>query len=74
MSTRRIIFLLIFGLYQLTIVFFTIYMESMKDDLNFLFEIFKYIGMFKYGALLGVVLVVIEFFWSRAELKKSSNS
>ena len=73
MNTRRIIFLSFFGLYQLTIVLFTIYMESMRDDLNFLFEIFRYIGLFKYGALLGVLLLVIEFFWTRADMKKASN-
>ncbi|MBS1681989.1 MAG: hypothetical protein JST48_09770 [Bacteroidetes bacterium] len=72
MNARRIIFFSIFGIYQLGIFFFTVYMESMRDDLNFLFEIFKYIGLFKFGALIGVVLLVIEIFWTRLDLKKAS--
>jgi len=69
MNTRRIIFLSIFGLYQISILAFTIYMESKKNDLNFLFEVFKDIALFKYGAMIGVLLLVIEFFWSRNDAK-----
>jgi hypothetical protein len=73
MNTRRIIFLAIFGLYQVSILVFTIYMESKKNDLNFLFEMFKDISLFKYGAMIGVVLLVIEFLWSRSDAKNAVN-
>jgi hypothetical protein len=73
MNTRRIIFLALFGLYQLTIFLFTIYVESRRDDLDFLFGMFKIIGLLKYGALLGVLLLVIEFMWSRSDAKKFAN-
>ncbi len=73
MNTRRIIFLTLFGLYQLSILCFTIYMESKRDDLNFLFEMFKEIGLFKYGAMVGVLLLAIEFVWSRSDAKKVVN-
>lgn len=69
MNTRRIIFLSLFGLYQISILVFTIYMESKKNDLNFLFEVFKDIALFKYGAMIGVLLLVIEFLWSRNDAK-----
>ena len=74
MNTRRIIFLSLFGLYQLSILLFTIYMESKKNDLNFLFEMFKDISLFKYGAMIGVVLLVIEFIWSRNDSKNVTPS
>lgn len=65
MNVRRIVFLSIFGFYQLSIFFFTIYMESRRDDLNFLFSMFKEISLFKWGALIGVILLMIEIFWTR---------
>jgi hypothetical protein len=48
-------------------------MESKKNDLNFLFEMFKDISLFKYGAMVGVVLLVIEFIWSRNDAKNVAN-
>lgn len=73
MNTRRIIFLSLFGIYQVSILVFTIYMESKRDDLSFLFEIFKEITLFKYGAMMGVLLLVIEFIWSRNDAKRITN-
>ncbi|MBI1768154.1 MAG: hypothetical protein HY015_08935 [Bacteroidetes bacterium] len=73
MNTRRIIFLSLFGVYHLSVLLFTIYMESKKDDLNFLFEMFKEISLFKYGAMVGLVLLVIEFIWSRNDARKVVN-
>ena len=73
MKKRRIIFLSLFGIYQLSILFFTIYMESKRDDLSFLFEMFKEITLFKYGAMVGVLLLAIEFIWSRNDAKKVAN-
>jgi hypothetical protein len=70
MNTRRIIFLSLFGLYQLSILLFTIYMESKRNDLDFMFSLIKEISLFKYGALLGVLLLVIEFVWSRNDARK----
>lgn len=66
MNVRRIVFLSIFGFYQLSVFFFTIYMESRRDDLNFLFSMFKEISLFKWGALVGVILLTIEIFWTRS--------
>jgi hypothetical protein len=73
MNTRRIIFLALFGFYQLSVLFFTIYMETKKNDLDFMFSLIKDIGLFKYGALFGVILLVIEFVWSRNDARKVAN-
>lgn len=73
MNTRRIIFLSLFGLYQLSVLLFTIYMETKKNDLDFMFGLIKDIGLFKYGALFGVILLVIEFAWSRNDARKVAN-
>jgi len=71
MNTRRIIFLSIFGLYQLSIFVFTVFMESKQNDLSFLFDMFKRISLFKYGALIGLILLVAEFVWASADAKKA---
>ena len=73
MKKRRIFFLALFGLYQLSVLVFTIYMESKRNDLDFMFGLIKDIGLFKYGAMLGVLLLVIEFIWSRSDARKVAN-
>ena len=72
MNTRRIVFLSIFGIYQLTVFLLTVFMESKKDDFGFLFEVQKKMSWFKYGALIGVAFVVVEFLWVKRE--KISNN
>lgn len=57
----------IFGAYQLIVFAITVFMESKKTDLQFLFKVFNSINLFKYGALIGVALIVIEFLWVRKE-------
>lgn len=70
MSIRRIVFLCLFGLYQLFVFLLTVFVENKKDDLSFLFDLFQKISWFKYGALLGIVLLIIEFFLYRIDTKK----
>ena len=71
MNKRRIIFLSVFGVYQAIVFLVTIFMESKKNDLSFLFDVFKKISWFKYGALIGILLIVMEFLWVRSEAKNS---
>ncbi len=73
MKKRRIFFLSLFGLYQLSVLVFTIYMESKRNDLDFMFSLIKDIGLFKYGAMFGLLLLVIEFVWSLSDAKKVAN-
>ncbi len=71
MNTRRIIFLSLFGIYQLMVFFVTVFMESKKNDFSFLLSVFNKISWFKYGALIGIILLVTEFFWVRNESKST---
>ncbi|HLZ16717.1 MAG TPA: hypothetical protein VKQ08_06745 [Cyclobacteriaceae bacterium] len=71
MNKRRIVFLSVFGAYQVIVFLVTIFMESKKNDLSFLFDVFKKISWFKYGALVGILLLVIEFIWVRRESNNS---
>ena len=68
MNTRRIIFLSIFGAYQLSVFLFTLLVEF-KD--GYIYTLLNKISLFKYGAFLGLVLFVVEFFFVKNELKNS---
>jgi len=68
MNTRRIVFLLIFGLYQLSVFLFTLIVEF-KD--GYIYTLLNKVSLFKYGAFLGVILVVFEFFFVKNDLKNS---
>lgn len=71
MTKRRILFLSLFALFQVTVFVFTMYVESKREDFNFLLDMMKKINYFKYGALFGVIFIAIEIWWARAESRKS---
>ena len=64
MTKRRIIFFAIFGTYHLLLLFFTFYMESQRENFKFLGSMLKNFPLFKYGAFLGLILLVIDIIWS----------
>lgn len=64
MNKRRLIFFSIFGLYQIVIFVFTTYIDSQKQDLGVLTSLYGYLHLFKYGAALGLILLLVEFIWS----------
>lgn len=66
MNKRRLIFLLVFGLYHLAAVIFTIYIDF---NSSILFSLLDKIGLFKWGALFGIVLFGVEVFWSWRDAK-----
>jgi cell shape-determining protein MreC len=70
MNQRRRIFFAIFGLYHLCILFFVIYVESRKD-LSDLLNLYSSLKLFKYGALLGLVLFIIDVIWNFVETRSS---
>jgi hypothetical protein len=70
MNQRRRIFFAIFGLYHLLIFFFVIYVESRKD-LGDLLSLYNQLKLFKYGALLGVVLFLIDVIWNFIEQRSN---
>ena len=64
MNKKRLIFYSIFGAFHLFLVIFTFYVESQKDDFNFLFKILGWMNIMKWGAVLGLLLVIIDVIWS----------
>lgn len=71
MNKRRLIFLSVFGVYHLCTFVLTIFMESQKNDLSLLYSLFAKITLFKYGALLGLILFGVEAFWTWRDQKNA---
>ena len=69
MNRRRLIFFGIFGFYHLVVLLFTAYIDVQKSDLGVLTSMYKFIYLFKYGAILGLVLLGIDFVWTWREIK-----
>jgi ABC-type transport system involved in cytochrome bd biosynthesis fused ATPase/permease subunit len=61
MNRNRLIFYAIFAAFHLGAFVFTIVIEN---NANALFSMVKYIPWFKYGTLLGLILVVTDVIWS----------
>jgi len=68
MNTRRIVFLSIFGAYQLLVFLFTLVVEF-KD--GYIYTLLNKVSLFKYGAFLGLVLFVVEFYFVKNDIKNS---
>ena len=68
MNTRRIVFLSIFGAYQLVVFLFTLIVEF-KD--GYIYTLLNKVSLFKYGAFIGLVLFVIEFLFVKNDSKNS---
>jgi len=66
MNIRRLIFLSIFGVYQLSVLIFTLVVEYKE---GYIFTLLDKVTLFKYGALIGVVLIAIELVWVNRESK-----
>jgi hypothetical protein len=64
MTKRRVIFFAIFGVYHLLLLFFTFYMESQKENFKFLGAMLRSFPLFKYGAFLGLLLLIVDIIWS----------
>jgi ABC-type transport system involved in cytochrome bd biosynthesis fused ATPase/permease subunit len=64
MNKRRVIFFTIFGVYHLIIFIFTSYIDVQKQDLGVLTRMYGALLLFKYGAILGLLLFVTDFIWS----------
>ncbi len=66
MNKRRLILLLIFGVYHLAALIFTVYIDYNQ---SILFSLLDKISLFKYGAGLGIVLFAIEAGWALRDAK-----
>ena len=64
MKKNRVIFYLIFGAFHLFLVFFTMYVESNRNDFSFLTKMLKWMSLMKWGAILGLMLLIADAIWS----------
>lgn len=69
MKKNRLIFYAVFAAFHLFIVFFTIYVDSNKNDLSFLSRIHGWLSLLKYGAMVGLLLLIIDVIWDFASLR-----
>ena len=61
MTQNRLIFYAIFAAFNLGAFIFTLILEN---NTSMLFSMVQYVPWFKYGALLGLILVIIDVIWS----------
>ena len=71
MKKNRIIFYAVFALFHLFIFLFSLYMDSQKDNIQFLLSLQKKIWMLKYGSFIGLILLVVDFVWLMRSEKES---
>jgi hypothetical protein len=63
MKKNKVIFYVIFGAFHLFMFFFSLYVDSQKDNIQFLITLQSKIWMLKYGSFLGLVLLTINILW-----------
>lgn len=63
MKKNRLIFYGVFAAFHLFLVFFSIYVESNKNDLGFMIEMLKWMSFMKWGAIFGLALLVLDVIW-----------
>lgn len=63
MSNNRIIFYCIFAAFHLFLFFFSLYVDSQRENVQFLLTLQSKIWMLKYGSFLGLLLLAINFIW-----------
>ena len=77
MSNNRIIFYCIFAAFHLFLFFFSLYVDSQRENVQFLLTLQSKIWMLKYGSFIGLVLLGICMLWdwnsSRAHRKEKDH-
>ena len=63
MKKNRLIFYAVFGGFHLFLVIFTFYIEAQRNDFAFLTRMLSWISVLKWGALLGLVLLITDVIW-----------
>lgn len=63
MKKSRLIFYAIFALFHLFLFFFSLYVDSNKNDIQFLLSLQGKIWLLKYGSFLGLALLAIDLLW-----------
>ena len=63
MNKNRLIFYAVFGAFHLFLFFFSLYVDSQKDNVQFLLSLQGKIYLLKYGAFFGLMLLITDFIW-----------
>lgn len=63
MKKNRIIFFAFFAFFHLFVFIFSLYMDSQKDNIQFLLSMQQKIWMLKYGSFIGLVLLLVDIVW-----------
>lgn len=63
MNNNRVIFYIIFAGFHLFVFFFSLYVDSKKENVKFLLNLQTKIWMLKYGSFLGVFLLIVNIVW-----------
>ncbi len=71
MNKRRRIFFIVFGSYHLLTLIFVLFIEAQKADLSLLYGLYGKIALMRWGAILGLLLFVIDASWNFFETKSS---
>lgn len=74
MNKRRRIFFIIFGAYHVLVVSFVLFIEAQKEDLGLLYGLYSKISLMRNGAILGLLLFVVDFVWTWFENKSAAKS
>jgi hypothetical protein len=69
MKKNRLIFYVIFGLFHLSLVIFSFYVESNRNDFSFLSQMLSLLTYMKYGAILGLLLLIADVIWEFVVLR-----
>ena len=70
MTKNRIIFYIIFAGFHLFLFFFSLYVDSQKENVQFLITMQSKIWMLKYGSFLGLFLLMISIVWDLRKDKR----
>ncbi len=74
MTNIRIALYSIFGLYHVIAFGFTAYLDSNKNDWGLLTQMLTKIPLFKFGTLVGLLLIIIDIVLSWQASKKASTT
>lgn len=61
MNKNRLIFFIFFALFHISAFIFTVVLDN---NTSLLFDMVKFIPWFKYGTLLGLILIIVDVVWT----------
>jgi hypothetical protein len=65
MKKSRWIFYAIYAVFHIILVIFTFYVDSKRNDFGALLGLLSWLTLAKVGAVIGLILLIIDIVWSR---------